>query len=48
MPMRALHGNLIIERPDASPTDSAIDNYRLRILLVADGTRPCRHRPNHA
>ncbi|MDT4923263.1 MAG: hypothetical protein QOG01_976 [Pseudonocardiales bacterium] len=21
--MRALHGNLIIERPDASPTDSA-------------------------
>jgi transposase len=24
------------------------DNYRLRILLVADGTRPYRERPNHA
>jgi transposase len=24
------------------------DNYRLRILLVADGTRPYRQRPNHA
>lgn len=24
------------------------DNYRLRILLVADGSRPYRHRPNHA
>jgi transposase len=23
-------------------------NYRLRILLVADGTRPYRQRPNHA
>jgi transposase len=23
------------------------DNYRLRILLVADGTRPYRQRPNH-
>jgi transposase len=24
------------------------DNYRLRILLVADGSRPYRQRPNHA
>ena len=24
------------------------DNYRLRILLVADGSRPYRKRPNHA
>ncbi|MBE7190318.1 ISL3 family transposase [Jatrophihabitans endophyticus] len=24
------------------------DNYRLRILLVADASRPYRHRPNHA
>lgn len=24
------------------------DNYRLRILLVADGSRPYRHRPTHA
>jgi len=23
-------------------------NYRLRILLVADGSRPYRQRPNHA
>ncbi|PZS36937.1 MAG: hypothetical protein DLM58_00595 [Pseudonocardiales bacterium] len=24
------------------------DNYRLRILLVAEGSRPYRQRPNHA
>jgi hypothetical protein len=25
-----------------------LDNYRLRILLVADESRPCRQRPNRA
>jgi len=40
--------NLLIEKSRIAHGFRNYTNYRLRILLVADGSRSYRDRPNHA